>query len=425
MNEHFLSFIWKYSYYNTNSLFTTEGFPLNIIKPGILNTNSGPDFDNADIQIGPLSWKGNVELHVKSSDWNKHKHQYDKAYNTVVLHVVWEDDAQVMREDGTAIPTFELKSFVDHGLMDTYSELFSENQFIPCEENFSTIKRVTKLSFLDKLLTSRLERKAEIILDSLEINGGDWRETTFQVIAGVFGIKVNQKSFEKLARQLSYKIVQKHKGNLIQIESLLFGQAGFLAGDREGEYQNVLHQEYTFLAKKYSLRPALKREEWKFSRMRPSSFPALRIATLAAMLNEHSDIFLKCLDVVEPTEIKQWLGAKTSGYWLEHYDFSKKSQKIKPGDILVQNMIINGVVPLKVAYGMHKNQHRYLDEAISLLEKLKPEKNKITTQWKDQGLPLMNACDSQASLELYHEYCIKKKCLNCAVGVELIRLSTN
>lgn len=420
MNEHFLSFIWKYSYFNLRSLTTTENEIVLINSPGIQNTNAGPDFDNASIVLDGLSWKGKVELHVKSSDWENHGHHYDKNYNSVILHVVWEFDKMVYRQDGSALPTLVLKDRVEQELIMKYQLLHSEKAFIPCEDSFQQVKRITKLSFLDALLMKRLERKGRDVLLKYE-KSLDWREVTYSQIAKVFGIKVNQLPFEQLATKLPYKILQKHKGHLLQIEAMLFGVAGFLEEEIQDEYHEALKKEFNFLKSKYSLFP-MNKEQWKFSRMRPSSYPTQRLARFAALLNQSSDLFLEAIDVTETEKVKKWVQIEVRDYWKQHYHFHKKADKVVNSKILEDNMVINGVIPLKVAYGISKQQNAYFDTSIDLLTNIGTEKNSIEKHWKKLGMPLYNACDSQASLELYNEYCSKKKCLDCMIGVELIKI---
>ena len=294
MKEDLLHYVWRYQRFDFSDLKTTEGEPVQIQQIGEHNLHAGPDFTNARIKIGDTLWAGNVEMHLKSSDWLKHNHSADKAYKNVILHVVLNEDETIRRETGERIPCIELKKLIPNKLSKVYLKLLNNEQWIPCQHHFYKVKEMTKMLWLDRLLVERLERKTAYVEELLEKNKNNWEETFYQIIARNFGFKTNAEPFEQLARSLPLITLAKHKNNLMQIEALLFGQAGLLEKDFEDEYPNKLKKEYLFLQKKHSLNP-VQNESWKFLRMRPASFPTIRIAQFAQLIFSSVHLFSKIL----------------------------------------------------------------------------------------------------------------------------------
>ena len=424
MNESFLHYLWQFQYFDKKDLKTTAGERLTILKPGILNSNAGPDFSDVKIKVSEIDWAGCVEIHIQSSGWYEHKHNHDKAYENVVLHVVWEENKPVYREDGTRIPTLQLKERVEANLIKSYQKLITNPSSIPCEKSFSQVEEIIKHSMIDKALMRRLETKAKQIAAILEQNTGDWEETTYQLLASNFGFKINKEPFEQLAKSLPYKVIQKQRDKLIQVEALLFGQAGFLLAKSKDEYLTSLFNEYQFLGKKYELfNYQLHPTQWKFLRLRPANFPTIRIAQLATLLATNKNIFSTLLELQDYKSLVRFFEIHPSVYWQHHYRFGKKS-KAKVSDFGESSrdiIIINTVVPLLVAYGQSRDDWSVVERAVTILQSIPTEKNRITRLWRELGYVSKTAFDSQGLIELYNNYCQRRECLNCAIGSVILK----
>lgn len=416
--------MWQFQYFDKSKLTTTAGEVLNILKPGILNSDSGPDFSQSKIKIGEIVWIGNVEIHVQSSGWYEHKHDQDAAYENVVLHVVWEENKPVYRTDGTRIPTLQLKGRVEDHLLKSYKKLINNPSAIPCEKSFTSVDDLIKHAMVDKALMNRLESKANQIKIILDKNKGDWDETTYQLLASNFGFKVNKDPFIQLADALPYKLIQKHRSNPLEVEALLFGQAGFLVAKTKDEYLTQLFNTYQFLAKKYGLvDKAMSVAQWKFLRLRPANFPTIRLAQFASLLCSHANIFSGVVEAPSYQQLIHFFEIHQSTYWKTHYRFGKKSKEKVPGlgDSSKENIIINTVVPLFVAYGQSRDDYSFVEKAISILQSIPSEKNKITRVWQELGYASKTAFDSQGLIELYNNFCQRRVCLNCTVGSSLLK----
>lgn len=424
MNESFLQYLWQFQYFQKDQLETTEKEKIVVIRTGNYNNDAGPDFCNARVKIGEIEWLGHVEIHTRSSEWNTHKHQHDKAYDNVILHVVWEFDKSIQRQDGSSIPTLVLKGRVKENLISEYKKLIGSGHAVPCQNSLARVPAIVKLDALEKALLRRLEVKANFIRDLLEQNSGDWEETAYQVLAKNFGFKINSDSFLTLATVTPYKILRKHANQLLQIEALLFGQAGMLAPSTKDDYAASLFQEFTFLKHKYSLKDSLLHaSQWKFLRLRPSNFPTVRLAQFAALLSSGNGIFSRLMAVTKYSELETWFRFQTSPYWQTHYRFGKKAAKEVPplGKSSIQNIIINSLVPLLVAYGKAKDDQECIDRALEILQHVPRESNRIITGWEELGYPVKSSFDSQALIELFNNSCQKRNCLNCPIGIFLLK----
>lgn len=416
MTERLLQFIWQFQYFNKNELTCGSGEVLRILFPGQYNSNQGPDFSNAKIRIGNTMWAGSIELHIQTSDWEKHRHHHDKNYNNVILHVVWEDD-------GTAntIPVLELKSRVPKILLQRYEELMHAGSFIPCEKNIHTAGELTWKSWKERLLVERLLRKSKMIEDYLHQNNHHWEETLWWLLARNFGMKVNAEAFEMIARSIPSKLLAKRFIECYQLEALLFGQAGLLAGRFEDEYASLLQQEYRFQKKGYALRHV--HAPLHFLRMRPGNFPTIRLAQLAMLLHKSRHLFSKIREAGSVNEIRQCFDITASDYWHDHYRFDETSvfKKKRTGAAMIDNIIINTVVPVVFAYGNYCNEQKYKDRALQWLEETEAEINSITNGFAQLNIKSRDAYDSQALIELKNEYCNKKNCLDCRIGNNLLK----
>lgn len=432
MTERLLQFIWQFQYFNTNELSAVSGEMVRIIFPGQYNTNQGPDFTNAKIKIGNTTWAGTVEIHIKTSDWKKHNHQNDSNYNNVILHVVWEDDgsrnsvAANVTEQSSAIPIMELKERVSKILLQRYEDLMNASSFIPCEKNIRTVRDITRKSWEDRLLAERLMRKAKTVDHYLQQNNYHWEETFWWLLARNFGTKVNADAFEAMARSIPLNILSKHKNQFHQIEALLFGQAGLLQKNpnsyrEEDDYLLLLRNEYQFIQSKYGFTPI--HIPVHFLRMRPGNFPTIRLAQLAMLVFDSAHLFSKIKDAGSVKDVKKWFDVTANDYWHYHYHFNEIAafKKKKLGEAMIDNIIINTIVPVLFAYGNYHSEQKYKDKALQWLEEISAESNTITNGFHEIGIENKNARDSQALIELKNEYCDKKRCLDCGVGNYLLK----
>jgi hypothetical protein len=422
--EDFLHYVWKFRLFNRINLRTTEGEELEVYSAGIHNTNAGPDFQNARIRIGETTWAGNAELHISSSDWQKHGHTTDNAYDNVILHVVYRDDAPLLRADGRRVPTLELKDRISAELFNRYHNLVFGNQtIIPCEGTIATVDSLTLQNWLTRILVERMEKRSEAIIATLANNRGDWEETFYQFLAANFGFKTNALPFELLAKSLPQNILAKHKNSPLQIEALIFGQAGFLADELTDAYPQKLKAEYDFLRKKYNLTP-IKNHLWKFLRMRPQNFPTIRLAQFAALIVQSNHLFSKILDTQDVKGLKDlFSNIHVNEYWLTRYRFDKESKPAGKslGDASVNTLLLNTVAQFLFSYGKHLQLQHFISRSLKLLESIPAEQNNITADFVNLGLKINSAFESQAMLELKNNYCDYKKCLQCGVGIKILK----
>lgn len=418
MTERLLQFIWQFQYFNRSQLAVSSGEPLQIIFPGNINSNQGPDFSNAKIRIGKTTWAGSVELHLKTSDWKKHNHQNDKNYQNVILHIVWENDET---EIESQVPILELRDRVSKLLLTRYAELMNSKGFIPCGKNITSVKDITWQAWKERLVAERLLRKSKTVELHLIQNKFHWEETFWWLLARNFGFLVNADAFEQVAKSISINILAKHKNQLQQVEALLFGQAGLLQENFSEDYPELLQREYNFLKKKYKLVKI--HQPIHFLRMRPGNFPSIRLAQLAVLITESSHLFSKIKEASSVDQIKKWFDITANDYWHYHYRFDESSsfKKKKLGDTMINNIIINSICPVLFAWGNYHQDDNYKNKALGWLEEVSPEKNSITKGFQLLGIDNKNACESQALIELKNEYCIKKRCLDCAVGNTLLK----
>lgn len=426
MKEEFINFLWKYRLFNTTDLITTTGSKLQVLDPGTLNSDSGPDFSAARIKIDNTTWAGNIEIHTKSSDWFKHGHQDDDAYNNIILHVVMHHDKDISDKAGNIIPVFEVRRFFDSALLSKYERIISSKTWIPCAAFLNNADHMIVMNWLSRLLVERLENKSEEILKFLKYFENNWEQTFYYFLARNFGFKVNASPFALLAQKTPYLILGRHKNDLTLIEALLFGQAGFLSQEYKDAYPNILKKEYEFLRHKYNLSP-IDKSLWKFGKLRPSNFPTLRIAQFSKLIHKSSGLFSKLINAGSINEIKELFDLQSSPYWKNHYLFDKPSpgRTKQMGDSAIYNIIINTLVPMKFVYGSEHMKPEIKEQAISLLTGLPAEENIIIKNWKQLGIVPANAGESQALIELKKYYCTPKKCLNCAIGLNLIRDNKN
>jgi hypothetical protein len=359
MNENLLHYIWQFCHFDVTSLVTTKQQRISILKVGTHNFDAGPDFKSAQIRIADLVWNGDVEIHVNSSDWNKHRHQYDEKYYSVILHVVWKRDEEFYTSSGDEIPCLELCGNVDRYLLNRYENLMNSKSKILCEPYISEIDTFQVNQFLERLLIERLEEKTNQFINEFEIEKNNWEATFYNALFYTVGLRVNSTTMLELSKHLPLSILQKHKNSLFQIEAMLFGVAGFLVGVKD-YYSTSLKKEYSFFKHKYGLKE-LKESDWMFMRLRPSSFPTIRIAQLAVLLHQNVHLFSKVLDAKSLGEMHKLFESSVSDYWLTHYHFKKESAKRKKsfGRELINSIIINAICPMLFAYSRRKSESTY------------------------------------------------------------------
>ncbi|MEP7167979.1 MAG: DUF2851 family protein [Bacteroidota bacterium] len=420
MKEDFLHYLWKLKLFNSD-LVTTNGETVQILKCGEHNKNSGPDFFNAKIKIGNTTWAGNVEMHVKASDWNQHGHQKDKAYQNIILHAVHEADAKNIDLNGNEIPTVQLKNKFKPELWNQYENLLSSKQWIPCANMIETVDKFTVNAWLERMVIERLEEKIIFIENLLSQNKNNWEETFYQCLARNFGFKLNSAPFELLAKSLPIKYLGKHKNNLLQIESMLFGQAGLLQEKFKDQYPNDLKREYIFLKNKFELQ-AIEKHLWKFARTRPVNFPSIRIAQFAMLVHRSSHLLSLILETKKAKDILKLFDVSTSEYWTTHYRFDNagKSSEKNLGKSSVENILINTVIPFLFLYGKEKQDDYIRNRSLELLEQLPAENNIIIREWQLLKIEAGSAYRSQGLIQLKNEYCSQKKCLNCGIGNKIL-----
>jgi hypothetical protein len=426
LTEDFLSYVWKFRLFDRFDLKTNDGEELEIFSAGIHNADAGPDFQNARIRIGDTVWAGNVELHTSSSDWQKHGHHSDNAYNNVILHVVYKDDQPLILTDGRRIPTLNLQNRIPEDLYSRYHKLiFGDQTVIPCEANIGSVDSLTMYNWLTRVLVERLEKRSKAVIDALNLNRGDWEETFYQFLATNFGFKTNALPFELLAKSLPQIILAKHKNSAMQIEALIFGQAGFLAGDVKDEYPLKLKSEYEFLSKKHQLTP-IENHLWKFMRLRPQNFPTVRLAQFAALIVQSNHLFSKLLEIKDVKGLRcLFTEIKINPYWENHYRFDVESPPSSKnlGRASVDILLLNTLALFLFSYGKHNQLQHYINRSLQLLEYLPNENNKITADFSNLGVKIKTAFESQALLELKNNYCNYKKCLQCGVGNRILKLA--
>jgi len=420
--ETLLHYVWKHKLFENRELLTEDGIPFEVIDPGKHNSNAGPDFFNAKIKMEDRTWVGNIEIHTSSSDWYKHQHEKDKAYNSVILHVVETADTEKIRDtNGRLIPQWVIK--IPEQVLNNYSFLLSADDSVPCLGKIHMIPDVYISDWKNALLVERLERRTKMLLQLLFDSNNDWNEIFYIILSRNFGFGINNDAFERLAISLPLKIIRKHQDSITQVEALFLGQAGLLDEDKtEDEYFLELKKEYAFLSKKYRLKH-LDSHIFRSLRIRPNNFPHIKIVQLAGFIRNKQGLFSNLLNISTLEQFYSLFNFEIADYWLTHYHFGKNSVKRekKLGLSAMQLILINTVVPLFFAYGKNKNQEIYTELALKFLDMLKPESNSIITMFSRSGIQIQNAGDSQALIQLKREYCDQKKCIYCRIGHQLLR----
>lgn len=420
MNEQLLQFIWQFALFQTVGLKLRDGRELTVINRGQRNTDAGPDFSNAKIRIHNTIWAGNIELHVKESDWLRHKHHLDPSYQHIILHVVYTAD---LEKDPGNFPVLELKPYISAGLMDNYHELMKASVAIACINRLPHVPDLVWRNWQQRMLLEKWELKFQHWQELLDTGQGSWLQLFYQAFTRNFGAKVNDDAFEYLARITPLAVLARHKNNLTHIEALLFGQAGMIPQQPAHPYETELSIHYAFFRQKYGLEP-MEARQWKYLRMRPAGFPSIRIAQLAMIIYKNEQLFARLLQVERLRDIGELFGLGVSTYWETHYTFQNEAKTSIPkylGDKMQSLIWINTIVPLQYFYQRNQQGNDRLAEAISQLQQCEPEDNAVIKTWQKCGISPQNAFDTQALLYLFRHYCSPKRCLECSVGLRALK----
>lgn len=416
-----MQYVWKHRLWRSEDMVTNTGKKVRVVDPGLLNTDAGPDFFNAKIEIDGHMWVGNVEMHYRATDWKRHHHDSDKAYDSVILHVVAKDDAPVRRTNGELIPQLVLE--VSPQFNADYASLVGATIEVPCATKIKQVPHLTIVEWVEGLAFERLHGKVERIHQLLDSFNGSWEDVCYVTLARNFGFGINNDAFERLARRTPLRLLGKHSDSVLQIEALLFGQAGMLDAQKPGmdSYYNQLRTEYAFLSNKFQLTP-MEEESWKLFRIRPQNFPYRRIAMLAQFIEGGFRMMNRILEAEGEKEMRALFEVELSGYWTKHYTFGKPNERAtatlsrSSTDII----LINTVAPLLYAYGELTGNYEMTDKAIKLLEDLRAESNSIVSHFVAYGIDCPDALTSQALVQLKREYCDARKCIYCKIGHHLL-----
>lgn len=421
MKEDFIHYLWKFKKFDTLHLKTSNDEDITIINVGQYLELAGPDFFNSQIIIGNQKWAGNVEIHLKSSDWYVHHHERDEAYENVILHVVWEHDTEIYRKNNTEIPVLELKKYVDKATVSNFQSLMAPKSWIFCEKQLKEIEGFTLKNWQERLFFERLERKSKSINELLEQTNNDWEAVLFCLLAKNFGLNTNGTIFFTIAQSIPFAIIRKESFEVENLEALLLGTAGLLDVDKEDSYFKDIKFRYFYLLHKYQLDKKVV-EPVQFFKHRPDNFPTVRLSQLANLYYVHQNLFSKISAANSVKDIYAIFEVSASNYWQNHYQFDKESIKKKKNlsKSFVDLIIINTIIPLQFAYA--KNQGKEVSEdLIQLLNEVTPEKNAIIDKFISFGIKPKNALESQSLLQLKNEYCNKNRCLDCSIGIALMK----
>jgi len=423
MNEALLQFIWHQQYFNQHELQTTLGEPIRILHPGEWNQHQGPDFTNAKIQIGSTIWAGQVEIHCNASDWQKHGHFDDPHYANVILHVVITNDFPVLNQNGIPFPTLELANRIPFSLLNRFQQFMDTREPLVCRNFLPVLTTTQWLNWKSYLLQQRLQRKSQRLLQWHAESGGDWNVVLWQLIFEYMGGKVNGSYFQMLANSIPLSILLKKQLSAIEWEAILLGQANLLPVTATEAYHRKLLKEYHYLQYKYQLVP-LNRPP-AFLRMRPASFPTIRLAQLAGLLLNNPQLFSGMVASVSLHQWKQQCMVSAAEFWDTHYLFNRTSQAKQKamGIQMIYSLAINAILPTLYAYGYYIGNRELMNKVLLLFKEIPVEKNRITALWEATGITQTQALDSQALTELTNRYCTQKNCLQCAVGKEVVKVN--
>ena len=421
MKEDFLHFLWRFKKFDTSNLHTTSNQPITILNAGDYLQLAGPDFFNAQIIIGNQKWAGNVEIHLQSSDWYIHHHEQDKSYDNVILHVVWQHNAVIFRKDNTEIPTLALKEYVSQETIDKYQSLVIPKTWIYCENQLRGIDGFIVRNWQERLFFERLEAKSALIHTLLEQTQNDWESVLFCLLAKNFGLNTNGPIFFQIATAIPFAILRKESSQTENIEALLFGKAGLLKEEKEDVYFKKLKIKFDYLTTKYQLMPTYS-DPVQFFRHRPDNFPTIRLSQLANLYSSKSNLFSKIIQSDSVIKIYELFQVSASNYWQNHYQFDTTSRTTKKvlSKSFINLILINTIIPIQFAFAKSQGKD-WIENGIQLLENIEAEQNSSILKFHALGITASNAFESQSLLQLKKEYCEKSRCLECAIGIELLK----
>ena len=423
MKEDFLHYLWKFKKFNVLNLKTVNNEEITIVNVGQYLELAGPDFFNAQIVIGTQKWAGNVEIHLKSSDWYVHHHEKDVGYENVILHVVWEHDVAVFRSDNSEISVLELKKYVEKATVENYQSLMTPKSWIFCEKQLKDVDAFALQNWQERLFFERLERKSQPIFDLLEQTNQDWEGVLFCLLAKNFGLNTNGEIFFKMAQSLPFSIIRKESFEVENLEALIFGAAGLLDSEKEDNYFKDLKFRYFYLLHKYQMEKVCL-EPVQFFKHRPDNFPTIRLSQLANLYHSKQNLFSKISSLNSLKSTYELFQITASEYWQSHYQFDKESpiKKKTLSKSFIDLIVINTIIPIQFAFA--KSQGKEISEdLISFLNEVAAEKNAIIEKFTSFGILSKTAFETQSLLQLKNEYCNKSKCLECAIGMELMKKS--
>ncbi len=426
MKEDFLYYLWSQLAFDRADLRTTDGEPLQILAPGTRNADAGPDFASARVRVGAVEWSGSVEMHLSAADWARHQHQHDPAYDQVILHVVWDADAEVRRQDGTLIPTLALRGRVAGGLIMRYQSLVQAESVLPCAGLVQTVPSVIRTVMRERALLERAEAKADRVAALLAATATDWEATAWLTLLAGFGFKINDDPMRRLGQALPWTVVRRYRTQPAELEALLLGQANLipLPDAAEDAYTTALRRTWHHLQHKHQLvGDALRAHDWKFGRMRPTNFPPVRLAQVAAVLARHEHLLAGLRAAANsPRQLAEFFAAPVSAYWGAHYHFGKAARMpARLGAASTHRLVMNVAVPVLIAYARYHQRPGDVEEALALLDRLPAEHNRVLTPYESSGFENRTAADSQGLLGLWAGYCAPRACLRCAIGANILK----
>jgi len=421
MKEDFFHYLWKFKKFDTLNLKTAQDELITIVKTGDYLELSGPDFFNALIIIENQKWAGNVEIHLKSSDWYLHNHEKDPAYENVILHVVWENDTPIYRKNNTEIPVLVLKDYVSKEIIENYNSLISPKTWISCEKQLKELDDFVFKNWQERLFFERLERKSKFISEILKETNQDWEAVLFFLLAKNFGLNTNGNSFLQIAKAIPFSVIRKESFEYENLEALLFGTAGLLDIEKEDVYFKDLKFRYFYLLHKYQLEKTYI-NPLQFFKLRPDNFPTIRLSQLASLYHKHQNLFSKIIDLKSVESVYTLLSVSTSSYWQNHYQFDKESveKNKRLSKSFLDLIVINTIIPLQFIYSNIMGES-IEEDLIDFMKEVPSEKNATIDKFNSFGINSKNAFESQTLLELKNEYCTHKACLNCSIGLELLK----
>ncbi|WP_395052591.1 DUF2851 family protein [Flavobacterium sp.] len=421
MKEDFLHYVWNYKKFDFSNLKTTQNENLTIINSGFYSQLAGPDFFNAQISIDNQKWAGNIEIHIKSSDWYVHNHEKDQNYDSVILHVVWEHDTPIFRKDNSEIPVLEIKNYISKEELNNYQSLITPKSWIFCEKQLHNVDDFVIKSWQERLFFERLERKSQPIQDLLKETENDWEAVLFIMLAKNFGLNTNGETFFKIAKSITFSLIRKEALEVLYLEALLFGQADMIPINAEDNYSKELKSWYNYIALKYKIiKPTI--NEVQFFKHRPDNFPTIRLSQLAMLYHLQRNLFSKIIEAKTSQELYHIFNLSVSDYWKTHYNFDKESPKKNKSltNSFINLLIINTIIPIQFAYSKSIAKENS-EKIIEFLTTIPSEKNSILDKFSSFGLKSKNAFEAQSLLQLKNEYCNNKKCLQCAIGIDLLK----